>query len=254
MELSPASLGWRTRVLLGIARASRRLSEEVAVHAAREAIARTVAARPSIEEALAFAYGFTFFSFNVAISPRQVPSEIEALLELVRRMHPRTIVEIGSAQGGTLFLLATVADDDALIISVDLPMGRFGGGYLRRRQKLYRAFARKDQRIELLQADSHESSTVHNIYRMVGKRGVDVLFIDGDHSYEGVERDYAAYSPLVREGGLVVFHDIVPGEEEYVDGVPRFWRELKATRYVEELVGDWGQGGYGIGVVPKRAN
>lgn len=36
---------------------------------------------------------------------------------------------------------------------------------------------------------------------------VDFLFIDGDHSYEGVKKDWDLYSPLLKEGSLVVFHD-----------------------------------------------
>jgi len=47
------------------------------------------------------------------------------------------------------------------------------------------------------------------------KRG-DFLFIDGDHTYEGVEGDFEMYSPLVRRGGIIAFHDIVPGPPENV--------------------------------------
>ena len=41
-------------------------------------------------------------------------------------------------------------------------------------------------------------------------RQVDVLFIDGDHAYDGVKRDYEMYGSLVRDGGVIAFHDIVP--------------------------------------------
>ena len=34
---------------------------------------------------------------------------------------------------------------------------------------------------------------------------LDLLFIDGDHSYEGVRQDYKMYSKLVRDGGLIAF-------------------------------------------------
>jgi len=51
-----------------------------------------------------------------------------------------------------------------------------------------------------------------------------VLFPDGDHSYEGVKRDFEMYSPLVRPGGIIAFHDTV-----FMDGVRRFWAELKAS-------------------------
>jgi predicted O-methyltransferase YrrM len=37
----------------------------------------------------------------------------------------------------------------------------------------------------------------------------DFLFIDGDHTYQGVKQDFQMYSPLVKKGGIVAFHDIV---------------------------------------------
>ena len=60
------------------------------------------------------------------------------------------------------------------------------------------------------------------------------------------------YSPLVRRGGLIAFHDIVPGPLECVGGVPRFWSEIKqkySRDKIIEIVRDWRQGGYGIGVL-----
>jgi hypothetical protein len=53
----------------------------------------------------------------------------------------------------------------------------------------------------------------------------------------------------VAKGGLIGFHDIVPGPENNVGGVPRFWQELKKTRPSQEFVAGWKQGGYGIGLV-----
>jgi predicted O-methyltransferase YrrM len=36
---------------------------------------------------------------------------------------------------------------------------------------------------------------------------LDLLFIDGDHSYDGVKSDWEAYKQLLRPGSIVVFHD-----------------------------------------------
>jgi hypothetical protein len=57
------------------------------------------------------------------------------------------------------------------------------------------------------------------------------------------------YSPLVRKGGIIAFHDIVPGPPEYVGGVPRFWNEIKNKFDHIEIVRDWKQGSYGIGII-----
>jgi len=78
---------------------------------------------------------------------------------------------------------------------------------------------------------------------------VDFLFIDGDHTYGGVKTDFEMYSSLVGKGGLIAFHDIVPGPPENVGGVPRFWSEIKPSFSYLELVKDWKQGGCGIGTI-----
>ena len=79
---------------------------------------------------------------------------------------------------------------------------------------------------------------------------MDFLFIDGDHSYDGVKKDFEMYSPLLAPGGMIAFHDIVDGPEASVGGVPKFWRELKAGHTHLEFVKSWQQGGWGIGVLP----
>jgi hypothetical protein len=56
---------------------------------------------------------------------------------------------------------------------------------------------------------------------------LDYLFVDGDHTYSGVQRDFELYSPLVRSGGIVAFHDIVTHGQESACQVPKFWNEVK---------------------------
>lgn len=49
---------------------------------------------------------------------------------------------------------------------------------------------------------------------------LDLLFIDGDHSYEGVKADWEAYKDFLRPGSIVVFHDY-----GWAEGVKRVVRE-----------------------------
>ena len=46
------------------------------------------------------------------------------------------------------------------------------------------------------------------------------LFLDGDHSHAGVRCDFEIYGPMVRKGGIIVFHDIVEGTPERMGGLP----------------------------------
>lgn len=178
----------------------------------------------------------------------QVKSEFLELLRMLERLEPRTVVEIGTGRGGTLFFLARAATDDATLVTVDLEGAEFGGGYKEPYSRLLRSFARDRQRIELVRGDSHDPALQQRVHDLTGGR-VDFLLIDGDHTYEGVSADLAAYGPLVRPGGLIALHDVVPGPEYAVGGVPRLWQELEARREVRTIVEDWEQGGYGIGLL-----
>ena len=66
---------------------------------------------------------------------------------------------------------------------------------------------------------------------------IDILFIDGDHSYDGVKRDWDLFAPHVREFGVVIFHDTLwdlrpdPQWSRRDMGVPRFVNELRLQGY-----------------------
>lgn len=206
--------------------------------------------RPAtLDEAIEFAEHFRYG--GVSIKPMQVGSEIRSFLELLAADPPGTVLEIGTGRGGALFLLAHVARDDALLVSIDAPRDTRFGGRLSygRRGRLYRSFGRGRQRVVFLAADSHASETRAELERFLDGEPLDLLFIDGDHTRKGIEADFHMYSPLVRRGGgLVAFHDIVPGSEEAVGGVPGFWKSVRGLDSVE-FVEDWGQRSCGIGVL-----
>lgn len=58
---------------------------------------------------------------------------------------------------------------------------------------------------------------------------IDFLFIDGDHSYEGVKADVDAWFPKLNKNAVVVFHDI-----GWAEGVQRVIREEVSPRAVKE--------------------
>ena len=80
-------------------------------------------------------------------------------------------------------------------------------------------------------------------------RKFDVLFIDGDHTYEGVKADFENYSKFARPGGLIAFHDIVPHPPETKCEVSKFWSEIKDSYTYLEIVKNWRQNWAGIGII-----
>ncbi len=192
---------------------------------------------------------FAFTMGGGIIKPSQVPDEIISFLNFLSKLKPKYILEIGTASGGTMFLFTRVASEDATIISIDLPKGNFGGGYPEWKIPLFKSFALSQQKINLIRADSHDMTTLKKTKSILKDKRLDLLFIDGDHSYEGVKKDFEMYSPLVKKGGIIAFHDIVPGPERKVGGVHKFWTEIKRKYPSSEIVKDWNQKGYGIGFI-----
>lgn len=192
------------------------------------------------------------FSFKAAgglIYPGQIRSEYARLATLVHERKPQVIVEIGTANGGTLVAWCAVAPPQAVIVSIDLPGGIHGGGYAYWRSSIYRRFAQPKQTLHLLRADSHLPATRERLQALLPPQGIDFLFIDGDHTYAGVKADFEMYSPLVRLGGLVALHDICKHPPEMDCHVDDFWRELQQKYKTSEIIENVNQGGFGIGVV-----
>lgn len=190
-----------------------------------------------------------FRMFGWRIFPLQVREEMTELLEIAKKLQPVYLLEIGTASGGTLFSFARTASPNATLISVDLPGGRFGAGYAVWRVPYYKSFASKCQRIRLLRRSSHDLNTLNKVKSYLNNAQLDMLFIDGDHTYEGVRMDFQIYGSLVRKGGLIAFHDISKGPFEKAGGVNKFWNEIKLEYAHKEIVEDRNREGFGIGVL-----
>jgi predicted O-methyltransferase YrrM len=190
---------------------------------------------------------------SLAAGAIQKVPELARLIALVKARRPRAVVEIGSFRGGTLAAWCKVAAADAALVTVDLPDAAetpVAPDELRR-------LARSGQQLEVVRGDSHVPETRNKVVAALGGRKVDFLMIDADHSYEGVRRDFELYAPLVCDGGLIAFHDVVPETRRSDIEVSRFWREIRDRYEYEEFIspgrefglGPWG----GIGVLRYRS-
>ena len=187
------------------------------------------------------------------IKPAQIRAEFESLLRLAFATPPRRVMEIGTYNGGSLCAFTALAADDADIISLDLPGGHFLGGYSEWKGSLYRDFARPGQKMHLVRADSHDPASLARVKDIRAGEQLDFLLVDGDHSYEGVKLDHKMYGPLVRPGGVIVFHDIANPLPEVGLAVARYWNEIKSGLDHREFVHrDDALGMVGIGAAMVR--
>ncbi len=202
----------------------------------------------TLDEKVDLTLNSTFFAAN------QKRAEILALLQLLQEVKPTRLCEIGAAAGGTLALFCHVAASAARIVSVDIV-------YSPEQMAANSRLARRRQQVTCLAADSHALQTLDEVKDWLAGAKLDFLFIDGDHSFDGVSTDYAMYRPLVRtDDGVIALHDIVPdfktrygvATDADVGEVPKSWANLKKEARTFELVEDPDQDGMGIGVVRLR--
>lgn len=116
----------------------------------------------------------------------QDPFELRQMLELVAQLKPKKILEIGVHTGGGLKAFGD-AFPDAKLYGLEIDITHL----------VFTDF-------ELIEGDA----TKPEIIEQVRKFGpFDFIFIDGDHTYEGVKADWENYHTMVRPGGAVGFHD-----------------------------------------------
>jgi predicted O-methyltransferase YrrM len=227
----------RDVVKRAIARGARTTPGKHVVHAATRADVRSerfseVRDWPeSIEGFEDLAFLFTSSQLNHGVASLRF-DEAALLFGLVRRIDARRLVEIGRFKGGSTVVMASAMAPTARLLSFDLHVPQPGGvdgatldGEL---SEALRRFGLVE-RVELRVADSR---TVD-----LPEPGLDLLFVDGDHSYEGSSADLRRWAPLVRGGGHVVAHDAVDtgGYGTAYPGVAQAFDELIVTGGFERL-------------------
>lgn len=241
-----------------VARRLRQARTNVAARRAAAHVRRRAAALPRDAGPDAVT-DFLFSAAARAIEAWQIPDEFRALARRVAERRPRSVLEIGTADGGTLFAHARLAHEEALIVSLDLPEGPFGGGYPAWRIPLYESFAGPRQKLVLLRMNSHAPATAELLDTLLDGRRFEYVFIDGDHTYDGVRQDFELCLRLAAPDAMIAFHDIaarpnpewssssdLPPADAAVHG---FWTEVKDAYAHEEIIHDAAQAGYGIGVL-----
>jgi len=176
--------------------------------------------------------------------------EAIALYELSRGLpHERPLaVEIGSWQGKSSICLASglagkvqpklccidpfdASGDQQSASTYDARAQEVGGGLRGVFEANLRA-AGLQQVVDVRQGMSHDQASHW-------REPIDLLFLDGDHSYEAVKQDFVDWAPKIRPGGYLALHDVVHHEH---DGPRRVVEELVRTdpqwvepRYVDSM-------------------
>ncbi len=194
-----------------------------------------------LDDILALPRQYEGAGFYGRFKTSQKEKEISDLVQRVHELAPRVVVEVGTAYGFTLFYWSQCSPQLEHLISLDL-----GTGDILFRRRMYPLFIanRPGCKYDMIPQNSQLPQTREKLEALLQGRKIDFLFIDADHSYAGVKKDYELYSPLVRSGGLIGFHDIRPKNDQMVYGL---WHELIAAgAQTTEVVTDETKCGIGI--------
>ncbi len=164
-------------------------------------------------------------------SPLINGSELWAALSLVDCVAPRLVVDLWSepavwwAWGST----------GAAVVGVNPNPVRPGGGF---------SGDRLPTSVTEVVGDPRLPDIRERVVAAVGGRRVDVLVLGGPDSEDGVRARFAAYAPMVRQGGLVLVQGIA---NRQCPGIGRFWSDIRPDRPDrKELVGNTDPDGYGV--------
>lgn len=173
--------------------------------------------------------------------------EFKKLLDVYILKNPQRVVEIGSLLGETLYYWTAYGMRNK-IVSIDMLVSQQDSRYQQQKAGHDSLWATHASTFKndflMIEGSSHDPANVEKVRNYLGN--IDFLFIDGDHTYEGVKRDFDLYAPLVAPGGIIALHDIAHSSAEHIR-VDMLWNEIKGNYKFEEFLHDTGQ--YGIGVL-----
>lgn len=166
--------------------------------------------------------------------------------DLVRNTRPKRIVELGTHKGHSFFSFCQAVKDGWLnteLYAVDTWRGdNHTGPYdesiwsniNKVRKTFYNAL-----NLTLVRKTFDEARDDFE------DESIDLLHIDGYHTYEAVKHDFENWIGKVRNDGFVLFHDIAEKHDDF--GVFRLWGELKGSYDVFEF-----HHSHGLGILCKK--
>ena len=168
--------------------------------------------------------------------------------DFVRNVYPNTIVELGTHKGTSLWSFCQAIKDgklDAEIFAIDTWLGEEHAGFFGEevfdKVKEIRKIYYNELKIYFLRKTFNEAVTDF------ADKSIDLLHIDGLHTYNAVKNDFENWNPKVKDDGVIIFHDIFVNRNNF--GVYKLLGRVENKYQTLEFYQS-----YGLGVLFKNAN
>jgi len=167
--------------------------------------------------------------------------------DLVRNTKPQKIVELGTHFGHSFFAFCQAVKDKGLeteLTAVDTWRGDEHSGFYG--EPVYNGVKKirddfyKNLNIQLLRKTFDEAVSDF------GDNSIDILHIDGLHTYEAVKHDFEAWLGKVKKDGIILLHDTAVTKDDF--GVYKLWNEIKKRHKTLEF-----QHSHGLGVLFRNS-
>ncbi|WP_448263237.1 class I SAM-dependent methyltransferase [Microbacterium aurum] len=143
---------------------------------------------------------------------------------LIDALRPQSIAELGTHMGYSCFVFAEAVKRLRLPTTVsaldswegDDHAGFYGEDVFEEVQRI--AESDYPESVKLVRGYFNDSRT------LFADASIDLLHIDGRHAYADALEDYTQWLGTVREGGVILFHDIA--ERDHGFGVWKLWDEI----------------------------
>lgn len=163
---------------------------------------------------------------------------------LVCELRPQKIVELGSHYGVSFFSFCEAAQafsPDTFVYAIDTWEGDEHAGHYE--EDVYAQVLKHWSHVHRLRSRLIRS-TFDDAAQYFENNSIDLLHIDGLHTYEAVKQDYETWSPKMKQDSLILFHDINVRERGF--GVWKLWDEIKLGNRTYEVAN-----GQGLGILVR---
>jgi precorrin-6B methylase 2 len=167
--------------------------------------------------------GNHFGAYEGGIELQQIPEEYVEYLTFLRNKNFNSYMNVGIGNCGSFMTEVYIQEGLKRAVAVDnTSYGKFTN------------MERINERFQWIRDNTDVSLDFYNMnsidYYKNNNEKFDIIFIDGDHSYEGVKLDYENCLPILNDEGYIVLHDI---NSIACPGVVQLWNEVKNENCLE---------------------